>query len=183
MRPLPENFKLHKYGIDVRLAQIEDSAFILSLRNSKRGQILHATDDDLQKQVEWMKEYKKREKEGIDYYFIYSFEGQPFGVNRIVDINYENKSCSGGSWICAEDTPFERSFATLLIVREIKFDIIGVDYSYGYTLKINKQIQRMEKFMGGEIVRETETEIFYQTNREQYLKGMVKVKKALSLTD
>lgn len=183
MKPLPKNFTYHKYGIDLRLAEIEDSEFILQLRTSKRGQILHATDNDIEKQIAWMKEYKKREADGTDYYFINLFEGKPFGVNRICDIDYEQKTCSGGSWICTEDTPFERTFAMSLIIREIEFDVIGVDYCLALTKKTNKQIQKLEKMIGAEVTGESETEIFYRINREQYLYGNNKIKSILGIEE
>lgn len=183
MKPLSKDFEFHKYGIDVRLAEVEDSAFILKLRTSKRGQILKVTDNDLDKQVEWMKEYKVRERNGLDYYFIYSFNGVPFGVNRINDIDYENKTCSSGSWVCSEDTPFERAISTCLIVREIEFDLLGVDYCYGLTKKVNKQIQKFSKLLGSEVTGESDTEIYYRISREQYQYGNNNVKKILCLKD
>lgn len=183
MNRLAENFTYNKYGIEVRLADLGDSLFILSLRRSKRGQILHSTNSDLEQQIEWMKEYKKREKKGEEYYLIYSYEGKPFGVNRIIEIDYNKKSCEGGSWLCSEDTPFERAFATLVIVNEIKFEIIGVDYSLGYTAKKNKQIQKLGKLLGWEVTGETEKEIFYRCDKGPYLNGVEKIKKILLLTD
>lgn len=182
MKPLPENFTLHKHGIDVRLAQIEDSAFILALRNSKRGQMLHATENDLQKQIEWMKEYKKREKECNDYYFIYFFNDEPIGVNRVYDIKPEEKSCVTGSWVIKEGVSFEVSMRTMLILRGVVFETLELEVSYGDTKKTNKHMQRLYKMLGIEQIGETEDEYLYKSIKSKYKQGNEKILKLIGVS-
>jgi hypothetical protein len=65
---LPSDFSLERYGVSVRLANEDDSEFILSLRtNEKLSRFIHSTDNDLEKQREWMRNYKIREANGEDY--------------------------------------------------------------------------------------------------------------------
>ena len=65
MNILSEYFELEHYGVKVRLATEQDAPFILSLRTDKRlSRFLHKTDNDLVKQLEWMKAYKERERKG-----------------------------------------------------------------------------------------------------------------------
>lgn len=71
MNIFSKNFELERYGVKVRLVTEQDVSFILSLRTDKRlSRYLHKTDNDLVKQLEWMKAYKERERKGEDYYFI-----------------------------------------------------------------------------------------------------------------
>ena len=106
MNIFSKNFELERYGVKVRLVTEQDVSFILSLRTDKRlSRYLHKTDNDLVKQLEWMKAYKERERKGEDYYFIYTNDDGPFGLNRIYDIHGD---CgTGGSWLCKPDTPGE----------------------------------------------------------------------------
>ncbi len=67
---LPSNFELEKYGLHVRLVREEDAEFILQLRTDPLlSRFLHATKNNLQKQKEWIRDYKLREAKGEDYYF------------------------------------------------------------------------------------------------------------------
>ena len=100
---LSDDFQLKKYGIEVRLVNEDDTQFILSLRADKwLTRFIHQTDDDEQKQREWIRKYKEREKAGKEYYFIYSKDGVPFGLNRIYSIH--NGSFTSGSWLCVPGT-------------------------------------------------------------------------------
>ncbi len=62
---LPLGFKMNKYGIDVRFVEESDAEFILSLRTDpKLSRYLHATDNDVEKQRQWIRKYKEREAHG-----------------------------------------------------------------------------------------------------------------------
>ena len=87
MKNLPEDFKLNSLGLSVRLVNEKDVDYILSLRTNKHlTRFIHQTDDDREKQMEWIRNYKKRESEGREYYFIYLIGDKPVGVNRIYNI-------------------------------------------------------------------------------------------------
>ena len=100
MTNLPANFEYHQDIIDVRLVNECDAEFILSLRNNPElNQYIHPTDDDVESQRQWLREYKKRENEGLEYYFIYSMNGEPLGLDRLYKINKDDISFTWGSWI------------------------------------------------------------------------------------
>lgn len=169
MNRLPHDFTWDRYGLHVRFAQIEDSAFILGLRtNPKLARFLHATEDDLQKQIEWMKSYKEREAEGTDYYFVYEYDGKPVGVNRIYDIDDENDVCTGGSWICVPGSDFERSVATMLLERDIIFELLGAAADHFDVRKANKQVLKLHQRVGAEIVGETDVDYLLRLRKEVY---------------
>lgn len=178
---LPSNFHMRKYGLDVRLVTLDDAEFILSLRTSKRGQILNHTESDLESQLRWMKDYKTRESDGLDYYFIYHYQGEPIGVNRIYNINWETKSCTTGSWVIKEGVEFDVSIRTMLILREMVFETLGLEISYGDTRKTNKKMQRLYKMLGIEQTGETEDEYLYTSLKSKYIEGNERIKKLISL--
>ncbi len=176
MTQLPENFELDRYGLHVRLVCEEDAEFIVSLRtDEKLARYLHATDDSVDKQVEWIKQYKIREASGEDYYFIYEKDGQTIGVNRIYDIKYEQEQVTAGSWICKSDGML--SIYTIMILRDIIFDLMGAKYDYFDVRKGNKKVQRLHEMCGANKVSSDELNYYYcltsdayKQNKEQILK-------------
>lgn len=167
MKKLPENFVLHRYGLEVRLVNEDDSDFILSLRtNEKLSRFIHSTDTDVRKQYQWMKDYKEREDKGEDYYFLYSVVGIPFGVNRIYDIGED--SGTGGSWLCKHGTEVEHSIATILVMRDIMFGQLQLQYDKFDVRKGNKKVQKLHLMMGAQKIGETELDYLYTLSKEDY---------------
>lgn len=118
---LPSDFTLKRYGLDVRLVDIEDAEFILKLRTDPiKGRYIGKTDDTLTSQINWIKSYKERERVGEDYYFMYSFQGNPAGVNRIYNIR--GTQFIHGSWVFSNDVPPFCSLAAAIIAREIAYE-------------------------------------------------------------
>lgn len=179
---IDNTFKYSAYGIEVRLADLEDSEFILSLRtNDKLSRFIHSTDNDVEKQISWMKEYKKRENKGEDYYFVYSKNGVPFGVNRIYDISAEKNTGTGGSWLCKRGTDVEDSMATLVIMRDIMFDILNLDYDIFDVRKQNKKVQNIHIMLGAKNIGETELDFLYSLSKEDYKKNKDSFLKLLNI--
>lgn len=169
MNKLPKNIDFDRYGLHVRLVNENDASFILKLRtNPKLSRFIHSTDDDIQKQKEWIREYKLREAKGVDYYFIYSKNGIPIGVNRIYDINYNNNTCTGGSWICVPDSTPEESVATLLIMKDIIFEQLEAQKELFDVRKKNKQVLKVHKLLGAEIYDETEEDFLFSLDPITY---------------
>ena len=99
IQKLRSDFKLESLGLSVRLVDESDVDYILSLRTNKHlTRFIHHTDNDREKQIEWIRNYKERETEGREYYFIYFLNEKPVGLNRIYNI-FEYYGTIG-SWIC-----------------------------------------------------------------------------------
>ena len=179
MKKIPSDFTCTKYGLTVRLVREEDAPFILELRtNKKLSRYLHKTEDNLNKQIAWIREYKEREKRGEDYYFIYFSGDKPIGVNRIYDIT-ENTS-TGGSWICREDSSLEESLATYFLNSDIYelFEIVCGPYTIS---KGNKQVLKFHKNMGAEIISENSEEYLVRINSDKFSKAKERYIKLLGL--
>lgn len=167
MKKLPNDFALEKYGLKVRLVNEEDSSFILNLRtNGALSRFLHSTEPDIEKQKQWIRNYKNREREGTDYYFIYHKDGVPVGLNRIYNIS--DYFGTIGSWICSLDNEAEVSMGTYYLMMDIFFDCIGLDLSVFDVRKGNKQVLRLHKRMGAQGVGESEQNYYFCLNRQTY---------------
>lgn len=120
MKLLSPDFQIARYGLYVRLVKEEDAEFILSLRaNPRLSRYIHQTENDVVKQRNYIREYKKREEKGNDYYFIFFLDSKPVGVARLYNI--EEMTFTFGSWLFAEGLPYWVSIAGAIIAREIAF--------------------------------------------------------------
>ena len=123
MIKLPRDFEIEKYGLRIRLATEEDAEFIHNLRTDpKNSPFMHVDGCTVDTQRQWLKEYKKREDRGEDYYFIYYFEGKPIGVDRLYHIKEKEFHC--GSWVFKFGLPAFCSLAGAVLAREIAFEIL-----------------------------------------------------------
>lgn len=131
MLTLPPNFTLYKYGLHVRLVNEGDAEFIIRLRtDEKLSKFIHQTSSDVEQQKEWIKNYKLREAEGLEYYFIFYKGGVPFAVNRLYHM--ENPDCfTSGSWICLPGYSTEDVVASSLIPRIVAFELLGRKIEFG----------------------------------------------------
>lgn len=148
---LPSNYSLDKYGLHVRFVNVEDAEFILSLRtDSIKKRYIGKTDDTLESQITWISGYKQREAEGTDYYFLYTFQGKPAGVNRIYNI--EGDHFIHGSWVFSNDVPPFCSLAASIIAREIAFDVLGLEEEVDTSgiHKDNKNVLEVSRILGVE---------------------------------
>ena len=130
-RLLPPDFHGEKYGLTFRLVQETDAEFIYQLRtNPNLNKYIHDVEGGVEGQIKWIRNYKLREEEGTDYYFIFFKNDKPVGLNRIYSIH--DKTYTGGSWVMAPNSPMEVVVAVPLIKREIAFEILGMEYEDDY---------------------------------------------------
>lgn len=182
MRKIPKDFHLHKYGIDVRFVEMDDVEFILSLRADKHlTRFIHQVENDLEAQKNWLRDYKQREEEGTDYYFIYSKDGKPFGLNRIYDIT--ETTCTGGSWLCVPGTQMEDVIATAFISHDIMFNTLDMIEELFDVRKNNKKVLRFQKMLGAIETGETELDILFTLSKANYEKGKNKLMKLLNINE
>jgi len=168
-----------RYGIQVRLVEETDAEFIVKLRTDpKLGRFIHATDDSVEKQKDWIREYKKREAEGIDYYFLYAKDGAPFGVSRIHDI--QSDRAETGSWVCQRGMPFELPVLTLIVEQEILFDQLHLDCNYFYVRKQNRNVIKKMYLMLGSEMSEDDLNYHFVLRKENFYKQRDYVLKLLN---
>lgn len=182
MNKLPGDFTFSKYGLEARLVIEDDAEFILKLRTNKTlTKHIHSTEDDIEKQISWIRDYKKREEEGREYYFLYSKDSVPIGVSRISNI-YEYYGL-GGSWLCSPDNETEVSMATPFVANDIIFGIIGLDYYVMDVRKANKHVWKFHKSCGAQKIGESEIDYYFYLYKDDYYSKRDKFIKLLNLND
>ena len=167
---LPSDFKYKDFGLEVRLVDERDVDYILSLRTNKNlTRFIHQTDNDREKQIEWIRSYKTRERDGREYYFIYLLNGKPVGLNRIYNI-FEYYGTIG-SWICNPDNEAEVSLATYILMFDLLFDHIKLDITIFDVRKENKHVWKLHKMLGALSVGESDIDYYFTLNKETYYKN------------
>ena len=168
MKQLPVNFELIKYGLHVRLVREEDAAYIVKLRtNPKLGQFVHATSDDVSAQENWIREYRKREKEGMEFYFIFSKEGENVGVVRLYNI--EDSKFTSGSWL-ASSNAIGAGVLCDIISREIAFKLYPDSLNFFCISKENTNVMRYALSYHPIQYDEDEKNLYFYTDRLHFEK-------------
>lgn len=166
---LEPDFTLDKYGLNVRLVNESDAEFIVELRTDERlSTFIHSTNNDVEEQKEWIRSYKIREQKGLDYYFIYTYNGQRMGVNRLYDISSEE--FTGGSFIFKKKCPFEYPVLATLIQLDIAFNILNKNKANGDIRLGNKKVIKFHKLLNVEFTNQDELNQYYIYSREVFNK-------------
>lgn len=169
-RLLPADYCGERYGLTFRFVNECDADFIVSLRtDSKLGRFINKTDNSIVKQKEWTRDYKKRENDGLDYYFLFSGQdGTKYGVCRIYNIveGYH----STGSWLFSSQAPFGAAFLGDIITHEIAFELFP-NSKYRFDIdKENTNVARFAMSFHPTIIGETEHSISYENTKENFEK-------------
>ena len=152
----------------LRLVEIEDAEFILSLRlNEDLNRFISKVDNNIQRQKEWIKAYKEREQRKEEYYFIVeSNKGEKLGNVRLYD--FSGDSFCWGSWIIKNGSPIFVAIESALLVYEYAFYHLGFSKSHFDVRKVNKKVIAFHKRFGAKITSEDELNYYFNIRREDY---------------
>lgn len=180
MKILPENFRLSKYGLEVRFVTESDAEFILKLRTDKTlSKYLHPVSPDIEAQRFWISCYKKRQEKGLDYYFIFIKNGQKLGLERIYDVS--DDSFTHGSLVFDPLSPLGTSVIADIITREIAFNELNLTKNYFDVCKGNINVKNYHLKYSPSFIREDDNSYYYmlekhnfEINKNKYLKLFIK---------
>lgn len=152
----------------LRLAQIDDSSFILSLRTDPGlSKYVSPVENKLDQQKAWMKEYKNRERFGSEFYFIVeSRSGQMFGTVRLYD--FKPGSFCWGSWIIKKGAPITVAIESALSVYEFAFYDLGFKRCHFDVMKENKKVVKFHERFGAKRIANDEENLFFNYERKDY---------------
>jgi RimJ/RimL family protein N-acetyltransferase len=168
---LEPNFTFEACGLKVRMISEDDASFIVSLRSDlNRTKYMVTIDNDLHKQRDWIREYKKRERQGKDYYFIYmNMEGVSIGSYRISNIDYVLSSCKVSSWI-KQPGPKSEASAMFIVHRQIIFDILKLKFFFADIHKENSNALKYYEKLDSCRYKEDNDFFYYKVDRSTFYK-------------
>ena len=154
-------------NINLRDLDISDAQFILDLRtNEDKSAYLNKTEYNIEKQTDYIKNYKKKSDEW--YFVIESKEKEPLGTVRIYDI--KDNSFSWGSWLVKDGAPTSTAIESALLIYEFAFFSLNFAASHFEVRRKNERVRAFHERFGAKIYEETDEDVFYKYTREDYLK-------------
>lgn len=151
----------------LRLVEESDAQFILDLRTKEKAKYLSKTDNNLDNQINWIKNYKIREKDGKEFYFVIeNKESERIGLVRAYKI--EDDSATSGSWIMIDNCPIENVLESNLLIYEFILEYLGKEKIFFDVRKDNKKVWRFHKSYGAVQIDEDELDYFFEFSKDSF---------------
>lgn len=168
--------------LTITLVDVDDAEFIYSLRTDpSHGKFLSTTSALLGDQIEWIKNYKVREKSGKEYYFLFSLNKVKLGVIRIYNI--KEKEATSGSWLCVKGVQFEIAVKMLIFMRDFLFMKLEQENEIMDTRLDNKQVIKTHILFGAKEVGRNNIDVFHVLNKVDYVKNRSRIMKLIGYGD
>jgi len=157
--------------VSMRLVEESDAEFILSLRtDDKYNKHLSSVSQDVDSQVQWIKNYKKDETERKQFYFIIERnDGVKCGTVRVYDI--QNDSFSWGSWILNEEKTRYAAIESAFLVYKFGFGELGFNKCHFEVRKGNDKVISFHEKMGALRTGETSMEYLFEITSDAVYKA------------
>ena len=162
--------KIEGRNINLRLVELGDANFIYQLRMDKNlNMYLSKINEDIKEQIEWLKNYKIREKEKKEYYFIIEGKScQQFGACRLYD--FKGDSFSTGSWMIKRGSPFYVAIESMLLSYEIGFSILDYKKMHIDVIKGNERLIKHHRRFGARIINVDNEKYYFELTKVDYEK-------------
>jgi acetyltransferase-like isoleucine patch superfamily enzyme/RimJ/RimL family protein N-acetyltransferase len=167
--------RIEKYGIILRSVEIEDAEFILKLRTDEQlSRYISPTLPDINVQISWIENYKKREEAGKEYYYIAEDQkGNRFGTIRIY--NFDEKSFEIGSWLFMPNSPLGMAVKAQFIGFEQGFETLKVEFCRLEVRKKNTAVLRYFRDFEKVFVTEDDLNYYFTLSKENFYKRRAEI--------
>lgn len=159
---------INRYGITLRLAEIDDADFISKLRtDSYLNRFISYTSPEVEDQITWLIDYKIREKAGLEYYYIAEDHiGNKYGTIRLYNLN--EKSFELGSWLFHTKSPLGMAVKAHFIGFETGFENLHSEYCKFDIRKKNTAVLRYMQDFKTTLVNEDDLSYYYILKKEDF---------------
>jgi len=171
---------IQKYGCHFRLVNFTDAEFILSLRNDpKLSRFINETSNKLEDQIHWLKEYKLREAQGIDFYIICMSNDNKirYGLNRIYNIGKDDFEF--GSWLYGPESPKDKSILGSIFTHTLAFEFLHLKTSKVMVRKDNTSVLRYYRSFNPIFVDQDELYYYFSYEYEIWKRRRIELLKLL----
>ena len=155
-------------NLNLRTVAIEDAEFIYNMRqNQNKTKYLSKVTGTVESQKEWIKNYKQREEEKKEFYFVIeSKDKEKLGLVRMYD--FQDESFCWGSWLIKEDAPKTTAIESALQIYEFGFYSLGFEKSHFDVRKENDKVIAFHQRFGAKIIDEDELNYFFNFEKSDY---------------
>ncbi len=174
-------------NINLRTVDINDAEFIYTMRqNQDKTKYLSKVTGTVESQKEWIKNYKQREQDKKEFYFVIEAKGkEKLGLVRMYDFkdnsflgNSQSSFC-WGSWLIKEDAPKTTAIESALQIYEFGFYSLGFEKSHFDVRKGNDKVIAFHQRIGAKIVEEDELKYYFNFEKSNKKKKKKKYKRYL----
>lgn len=158
-----------KFRGHLRLVEIADAPFIHSLRTDPNlNRYLSPVPPDIASQEAWISDYKKRQDNGEEFYFVICCDGCAAGLVRVHEFRYIDglRSMGWASLVMQRRPPGLVTFSAMLI-HELGLEVLGFEQSYFETLSDNPLVSFLTR-MGAKREGEHGGQIMFTFGREAF---------------
>ena len=155
-------------NINLRTVEIKKAKFIFSKRqNQNKTKYLSKVTGTVESQKEWIKNYKQREENKKEFYFVIeSKDKEKLGLVRMYD--FQDESFCWGSWLIKEDAPKTTAIESALQIYEFGIYSLGFEKSHFDVRKGNDKVISFHQRFGAKIVDEDELDYFFNFEKSDY---------------
>ena len=153
----------------MRLVESSDAAFIHGLRTDPDfNRHLSAVTGDVEDQRAWIENYKQREAEGREFYYVFERldDGRACGVVRLYEL--EPGSFTWGSWIMAANKPAKGALESALLSFTMGFEQLDRPLALVDVRRDNDHALAFYQRLGMRELRRDEQDIYMDYSREQF---------------
>ena len=158
-------------SISLSLINIDDAEFICQLRNNEElNKHISQTSSDVSAQKKWIEEYKDRESNNKEFYFIINRNDDQsrIGTIRLYAITEDERFC-WGSWILNENKTRTAALESAILLYKFAFDELKLSSSYFQVDKRNTKVISFHLKSGAKVVAEDDINYHFEFSRENYL--------------
>lgn len=163
-------YNLRAKTVHLTLIEEQDAAFVCALRgNEELNRYLSATECSVPAQIQWIQDYKVREKNREEYYFIIrrNQDNLPIGTVRLYDFQNKPHSFCWGSWILNENKTKSAAIESALLIYRFGFQNLGFKQSHFDVRKDNQKVHSFHIKMGAKKTGEDADNIYYVLTEKQ----------------
>ncbi|KMQ66259.1 hypothetical protein ACM46_01530 [Chryseobacterium angstadtii] len=156
-------------GIKLRFVETEDAAFIVSIRNNeKKSRFISKTSPDVEAQKQWILNYKEREQQQKEYYFIaFDENNEEFATYRVYKIDSGLPEI--GSWVSKPDySNVKNSIKVDMAVKDFVLNELNFDTIQFEVRKQNTSVNGYHKLFQPELVRSDDENNYYLLKKETF---------------
>lgn len=160
---------IKKYNIILQPVEENDAEFIISLRTDpKKSRFISVTQNDVDKQKDWIRAYKIKEENEAEFYFIATDENNvKFATYRLYNI--EDDICEIGSWVSKPD--YDNAINSIkvdIIMKEFVFDNLGYDQLRFEVNKNNFSVVKYHKLFSPKLVGEDDKNYYFVLDKQSF---------------
>lgn len=152
-------------NIFMRSVEFKDAEFIVSLRVDRKNKFL--TKVDVESQLKWLIDFKKRESAKYEYYFIICANNNvPCGAVRVYDIS--DGSFCWGSWLLNSKAPTTAGIESALLVYEFAFCYLKLSQCHFDVRVKNVKVRAFHERMGASLIKYDSLDAYYELPKKTY---------------